>query len=86
MPSLEYHVLKVSGTQNVNPEAMTFHSQLHPWVSDIVYPQCSALHITAQADFSWFTARYSALENETYQLHLINQFLAFRLSIIIDLW
>lgn len=77
MPSLEYHVLKVSGTQNVNPEAMTFYSQLHPWVSDIVYPQCSTLHITAQADFSWFTAIYSALENETYQLHLINQFLAF---------
>lgn len=73
MPSLEYHVLKVSGTQNVNPEALTFYSQLHPCVSDTVYPQCSAIHITAQADFTWFTAIYSVLENETYQLHLINQ-------------
>lgn len=77
MPSLEYHVLKVSSTQNIKPEALTFYSQLHPCVSDIVYPQSSALQITAQADFTLFTAIYSALENETNQLHLINRIFAF---------
>lgn len=90
MPSLEYHVLKVSGTQNVNHEALTFISQLHPCVSDSVYPQCSALHITAQADFTWFTAIYSVLEKETYQLHLINRifssWIVHKYTFMVSIW
>lgn len=90
MPSLEYHVLKVSGTQNVNPEALTFISQLHPCVSDIVYPQCSALHITAQADFTWFTAIYSVLDKDTYQLHLINRifssWIVHKYTFMVSIW
>lgn len=90
MPSLEYHVLKVSGTQNVNPEALTFISQLHPCVSDTVYPQCSALHITAQADFTWFTAIYSVLEKDTYQLHLINRifssWIVHKYTFMVSIW
>lgn len=90
MPSLEYHVLKVSGTQNVNPEALTFISQLHPCVSDTVYPQCSALHITAQADFTWFTAIYSVLDKDTYQLHLINRifssWIVHKYTFMVSIW
>lgn len=77
MPSLEYHVLKVSGTQNVNPGALIFYSQLQPYVSDPVPTVlCPPYHCP---EWLYFvpTAMYSALENETYQLHHIHQIFAF---------
>lgn len=83
LPSLKYHVLKISGTQKVNTRTLTFYPQLHHCVSDTLYPQCSGLHATVQTGFPLFTQQYIQFHRMKHTNYIsLTNFLLSGLSVV----